>query len=147
MTGFVGKFEDGKLTDLPTTEFYDSRHFRAAGKPESFDVGLRVWRLGTAAAEVQFSKLLSELPGAKTTDEVGDTSFRAKSGGIAGLAFLVRDRGVVVSMTCGASQCTEPESAHEAGQAGRIAARRAAAGGAAPEPPAEREAAGGAEGR
>ena len=62
VTGFVGKFEDGKLTDLPTTEFYDSRHFRAAGKPESYDVGLRVWRLGTAAAEVQFKKLMSTLP-------------------------------------------------------------------------------------
>jgi len=108
VTGFVGKFEDGKLTDLPTTEFYDSRHFRASGKPESFDVGLRVWRLGTAAAEVQFKKLMSTLPDAKTTDEVGDTSFRAKSGGIGGLIYLVRDRGVVVSMTCGASQCTEP---------------------------------------
>ena len=108
VTGFVGKFEDGKLTDLPTTEFYDSRHFRAAGKPESFDVGLRVWRLGTAAAEVQFKKLMSTLPDAKITDEVGDSSFRAKSGGIAGLIYLVRDRGVVVSMNCGASQCTEP---------------------------------------
>jgi hypothetical protein len=108
VTGFVGKFEDGKLTDLPTTEFYDSRHFRAAGKPESYDVGLRVWRLGTAAAEVQFKKLMSTLPDAKTTDEVGDTSFRAKSGGIAGLVYLVRDRGIVVSMNCGSAQCTEP---------------------------------------
>jgi len=108
VTGFVGKFEDGRLTDLPTTEFYDSRHFRAAGKPESYDVGLRVWRLGTAAAEVQFKKLMSTLPDAKTTDEVGDTSFRAKSGGIAGLIYLVRDRGIVVSMNCGSAQCTEP---------------------------------------
>jgi hypothetical protein len=108
VTGFVGKFEDGKLTDLPTTEFYDSRHFRAAGKPENYDVGLRVWRLGTAAAEVQFKKLMSTLPDARITDEVGDTSFRAKSGGIAGLVYLVRDRGIVVSMNCGAAQCTEP---------------------------------------
>ena len=54
VTGFAGKFEIGKLTDLPTTEFYDSRHFKAAGKPESFDVALRVWRLGTAAAEAQY---------------------------------------------------------------------------------------------
>ena len=62
VTGYVGKFEDGKLTDLPTTEFYDSRHFKAVGKPESYDVGLRVWRLGTAAAEVQYRKLMSTLP-------------------------------------------------------------------------------------
>src|SRR5262245_59801498 len=108
VTGYVGKFEDGKLTDLPTTEFYDSRHFKAAGKSEAYDVGLRVWRLGTAAAEVQFRKLQSTLPEAKTTDEVGDASFRARSGGIAALVYLVRERGVVVSMTCGGSQCTEP---------------------------------------
>jgi len=108
VTGYVGKFEDGKLTDLPTTEFYDSRHFKALGKPESYDVGLRVWRLGTAAAEVQYGKLMSTLPGAHPTDELGDASFRAKTEQIGGLVFLVRERGVVVSMTCGNAQCTEP---------------------------------------
>jgi hypothetical protein len=108
VTGYVGKFEDGKLTDLPTTEFYDSRHFKAVGKPESYDVGLRVWRLGTAAAEVQYGKLMGTLPGAHATDEVGDASFRAKTEQIGGLVFLVRERGVVVSMTCGTSQCAEP---------------------------------------
>jgi hypothetical protein len=107
VTGFVGKFEDGKLTDLPTTEFYDSRHFKAVGKPEGFDVGLRVWRLGPAAAEAQYRKLIEELPGARTTDEMGDASLRARSGEINGLAFLVRERGVVASLTCGASQCPE----------------------------------------
>jgi hypothetical protein len=108
VTGYVGKFEDGKLTDLPTTEFYDSRHYKAAGKTESYDVGLRLWRLGTAAAEVQYRKLQSTLPDAKTSDEVGDASFRARQGGIAALVYLVRERGVVVSMTCGGSQCPEP---------------------------------------
>jgi hypothetical protein len=108
VTGYVGKFEDGKLTDLPTTEFYDSRHFKAVGKPESYDVGLRVWRLGPAAAEVQYGKLMTTLPEARATDEVGDASFRARSGGIAALVYLVRERGVVVSMTCGGSQCPEP---------------------------------------
>lgn len=108
VTGYVGRFDAGKLTDLPTTEFYDSEHFKAQGKPESFDVGLRVWRLGAAAAEVQYQRLLAELPGAVAKDEIGDASLRAKSGQINGLAFLVRDRGVVVSLTCGAAQCTEP---------------------------------------
>ncbi len=107
VTGFVGKFEDGKLTDLPTTEFYDSRHFKAVGKPEGYDVGLRVWRLGSAAADAQYRKLLDELPGAHTTDEVGDASLRARSGEINGLAFFVRERGVVASLTCGAAQCPE----------------------------------------
>ncbi len=108
VTGFVGKFDASKLTDLPTTEFYDSTHFKAQGKPESFDVGLRVWKLGPAAAEVQYQRLLSELPGAAAKDEIGDASLRARTGQINGLAFLVRDRGVVVSVTCGAAQCTEP---------------------------------------
>lgn len=108
VTGYVGKFEDGKLTDLPTTEFYDSRHFKALGKPESYDVGLRVWRLGASASEVQYGKLMAALPDARTTDEVGDGSFRAKAGALGGLVFLVRERGVVVSLTCGAAQCPEP---------------------------------------
>jgi hypothetical protein len=107
VTGYVGKFDDGKLTDLPTTEFYDSRHFKAQGKPESYDVGLRVWRLGAAAAEVQYHKLVEELPNAHATDEVGDASFRARSGLINGLTFLGRERGVVVSLTCGTAQCTD----------------------------------------
>jgi hypothetical protein len=107
VTGYVGPFEVGKLADLPTTEFYDSRHFKAQGKPESHDVGLRVWRLGAAAAEVQYGKLQRELPQASVTDELGDGSFRARAGEIQGLVFLVRDRGVVVSLTCGTGQCTE----------------------------------------
>jgi hypothetical protein len=65
-----------------------------------------VWRLGTAA-EAQYRKLLAELPGARVTDEVGDASLRARSGQVNGLAFLVRERGIVASLTCGASQCPE----------------------------------------
>jgi hypothetical protein len=107
VTGYVGTFEDGKLADLPTTEFYDSRHFKAKEHPENYDVGLRVWRLGSAAAEVQYQKLLHELPQASSTDEIGDASFRVRSGQIEGLVFLVRERGVVVSLTCGANQCVE----------------------------------------
>jgi hypothetical protein len=107
VTGYVGGFDVGKLADLPTTEFYDSRHFKAKGKPESHDVGLRVWRLGAAAAEVQFGKLQRELPQASGSDELGDASFRARAGEIQGLVFLVRERGVVVSLTCGSGQCTE----------------------------------------
>jgi hypothetical protein len=108
VTGYAGSFETGKLTDLPTTEFYDSLHFKAEGRPESFDVGLRLWRLGTAGAEAQYRKLLAELPGAQAKDEIGDGSLRARAGDLLGLAFLSRERGIVVSLTCGVSQCTEP---------------------------------------
>jgi hypothetical protein len=109
VTGYPGKFEVGKLADLPSTEFYDSRHFKAGGKPESYDVALRVWRLGTAGAEAQYRKLLTQLPGAKTADEIGDASLRAKTADVTGVAFLLRDRGAVVSVTCGIAQCPDPE--------------------------------------
>jgi hypothetical protein len=107
VTGYPGKFDVGKLADLSSTEFYDSRHFKAVGKPENYDVALRVWQLGAPAAEAQYRKLLGQLPGASTTDEIGDTSLRARTGDVAGLAFLLRDRGVVVSVTCGTAQCTD----------------------------------------
>jgi hypothetical protein len=108
VTGYPDAFEAGKLSDLPTTEFYDSRHFKAVGKPESYDVALRVWLLGAAGAEQQYRKLLAELPGAAVTDEIGDTSLRARSADVSGLAFLLRERGAVVSISCGVAQCTDP---------------------------------------
>ena len=107
VTGYVGKFVDERLADLPTTEFYDSRHFKAEGRPESYDVALRVWRLGAAAAEVQYQKLQQEVEGANGTDEIGDASFRARSAAAEALVFLMRERGVVISLTCGKDQCTE----------------------------------------
>jgi hypothetical protein len=107
VTGYVGTFDAGRLSDLPTTEFYDSRHFKAKGHAESYDVGLRVWRLGAAAAEVQYGQLQRELPKPTITDEIGDASFVARAGQIQGLVFLVRERGVVVSLTCGADQCSD----------------------------------------
>jgi len=108
VTGFAGKFDLGKLGDLPTTEFYDSRHFKAQGKPEAYDVALRVWRLGSAAAEAQFRKLVTELPGATPTNDIGDAAALAKGKGTSALLFLAREHGAVVSVTCGASQCSEP---------------------------------------
>jgi hypothetical protein len=109
VTGYAGKFEVGRLADLPSTEFYDSRHFKAGGRPESYDVALRVWLLGAAGAEAQYRKLLGELPGARAADEIGDASLRAKNPDVSGVAFLLRDRGAVVSVTCGISQCPDPE--------------------------------------
>ena len=107
VTGYAGAFLTSDLKDLPTTEFYDSLHFKAEGQEESFDVGLRVWKLGEDGAEAQYRKLLGELPGAKPRDEIGDASLRARTGDIYGLAFILRQRGIVVSLTCGVRQCTE----------------------------------------
>jgi hypothetical protein len=107
VTGYPGEFEVGKLKDLPTTEFYDSLHFKARGQPETSDLALRLWRLGAAGAEAQYNKLLGQLPGATRADEVGDASLRARTSSVVGLAFLSRDRGTVVSLSCGVKQCTE----------------------------------------
>jgi hypothetical protein len=108
VTGYAGEFEVGRLSDLPRTEFYDSRHFKARGQTEKYDLGVRVWRLGEAGAEAQYRKLLGQLPGAVVADEIGDASLRARQGDLLGLAFLERARGIVVALTCGTAQCSEP---------------------------------------
>ena len=108
VTGFAGEFEVGRLMDRVRSDVYDSRHFKAKGKPsEAFDVGVRVWALGPAGAETQFRKLTGELPAAVPTEEIGDRSVRAHGGEVWGLAFLLREKGVVVQISCGTSQCTE----------------------------------------
>ena len=108
VTGFAGEFEVGRMTDRVRSDVFDSRHFKAKGKPEAFDVGVRVWAIGPAAAEEQFKKLVGELPAAVATEEIGDQSLRARGGDVWGLAFLLREKGLVVQLSCGTSQCTEP---------------------------------------
>jgi hypothetical protein len=108
VTGFAGEFEVSRLADQVRSDVYDSRHFKAKGKPEAYDVAVRVWAVGPAAAEGQFGKLVGELPAAIATEEIGDRSLRARGGDVLGLAFLLRERGLVVQLSCGASQCTEP---------------------------------------
>jgi hypothetical protein len=108
VTGFAGEFDLSRMADRVRSDVYDSRHFRAKGKPEAYDVGLRVWALGSTGAEDQFSKLVKELPAAFATEEIGDRSLRARGGDVLGLAFLLRERGLVLQLSCGTSQCTEP---------------------------------------
>ena len=107
VTGFAGELEIGRLTDRVRSDVYDSRHFKAKGKTEAFDVGVRVWTSSPVAAEAQFQKLKGELPAATATEEIGDQSLRARGGDVAGMAFLLRERGLVVQLSCGTSQCTE----------------------------------------
>jgi hypothetical protein len=107
VTGYAGELDVGRLMDRVRTEDYDSRHFKAAGKPEAYDVGLRVWASSPDEAESQFRKLAQELPAATPTEEIGDRSIRARGGEVLGLAFLLRERGVVVQISCGVLQCTD----------------------------------------
>jgi hypothetical protein len=108
VTGFAGEFEVSRLTDRVRSDVYDSRHFKAKGKPEAYDMAVRVWSGSSAAADAQFEKLVGELPAAVATEEIGDRSLRARGGDVLGLAFLLREKGLVVQLSCGTSQCTEP---------------------------------------
>ena len=60
VTSYAGDFIVEKLTDLPTTPSYDSRHFKAVGKTETFDAALRVWKLTPAGADARFAKLAAD---------------------------------------------------------------------------------------
>ena len=137
VTSYAGDFIVEKLTDLPTTSSYDSRHFKAVGKPETFDAAIRVWKLTPAGAEARFAKLATEVPHAEHKDEIGDKSLRGFDGRIVAVAALDQKRGVVIELTCGLDQC------HDADQAAallrRVMARadRLARGAPVPVPPSE----------
>src|SRR5207245_9827761 len=98
-----------RLTDLPRTSFYDSHHFKAVGQPEKFDLALRLWRLPTPDASAQWDKLLTTLPGAKGSDEIGTKSLRAGEGDILAVAWYDEPPGTVVQLTCGRGQCADYE--------------------------------------
>lgn len=109
VTGYAGDFEVGRLLDRVRSDVYDSKHFKAKGKSsEAFDVAIRVWASSPAAAEAQFKNLVAELPAATPTEEIGDRSVRARGGEVVGLAFLLVERGLVIQLSCGKLQCTEP---------------------------------------
>jgi len=111
ITGCDGTFETGPLNDEPDTTAYSSQHFKAMGQPESFDVALRLWRLGPDEAASRYRELLDGLPGAAVRDEIADRSLRATEGAIIGIGFIDQARGVVVLLTCGTAQCKTPEVA------------------------------------
>ena len=115
-TKYDGQFETGPLSDEPDTATYSSQHFKALGRPESWDVALRVWRLDAAKATERYEELLTQLPGVTEKDEIASRSFVAvetAQGGneIRGVGFLDGTRGIVVLLTCGASQCTNVDDA------------------------------------
>ncbi len=111
VTGYKGNFTVDKLGDLPTTPTYDSRHFRAAEKAETFDLALRVWKLSPISAQARYDKLLKDIPHAQAKDEVADSSLRGYDGRIIAVAAIDNTRGVVVELTCGLDQCRDADQA------------------------------------
>ena len=86
-------------------------HFKALGRPESFDVALRMWRLESAAATERYEELLTQLDTATEKDDIATRSFSVAEGDIRGVGFLDSARGVVVLFTCGQGQCSSTEDA------------------------------------
>jgi hypothetical protein len=109
-TKYDGGFETGPLSDEPDTATYSSQHFKALGRPETWDVAIRVWRLDPGKAQERYDELLN-LPNAQITekDEIASRSFQAIENGIHGVGFLDGPRGVVVLLTCGSAQCSRIE--------------------------------------
>jgi hypothetical protein len=111
-TKYDGGFETGPLSDEPDTATYSSQHFKALGRPETWDVALRLWRLDPGKAQERYDELLTLLPGTVEKDDVGTRSFVASEGDIRGVGFLDAPRGIVVLMTCGTSQCISQDDAN-----------------------------------
>ena len=104
-TGYDGGFETGPLNDDPDTATYSSQHFKALGRPQTFDVAVRVWQLEPGEAQKRYGALLDSLPGVEERNEIANRSLRASENQIHGVAFLDGQRGLVVLITCGADQC------------------------------------------
>ena len=113
-TKYDGGFETGPLSDEPDTAAYSSQHFKALGRPETWDVALRLWRLEGPQAEDRYEELLGSLPDAVQKDDIASKSFIATEKlptgeVIRGVGFLDAARGLVVLLTCGQDQCSSPE--------------------------------------
>ncbi len=110
-TRYDGGFETGPLSDEPDTVQYSSQHFKALGRPETWDVAVRVWRLEADKAQERYDELLTQLPGITETDAIATRSFTASENDIRGVGFLDAPRGIVVLMTCGSNQCISQDDA------------------------------------
>jgi len=108
-TRYDGNFETGPLADEPDTATYSSQHFKALGRPESWDIAIRMWRLEPGKAQDRYEELLTQLPNTVEKDEVGTRSFVASEGEIRGYGFLDAPRGIVLFINCGSNQCTGPD--------------------------------------
>ena len=75
-TKYDGGFETGPLSDEPDTATYSSQHFKALGRPETWDVAIRLWRLDPGKAQERYEELLTQLPGIVEKDDVANRSFQ-----------------------------------------------------------------------
>ncbi len=108
VTGYNGAVALERLGDIEQSPTYDSRHFRAEGRPESFDVAYRVFRPRTESEAVErYQALLKKTPNAEERDEVADRSMRGSEGPILAAGALDKENRLVILLTCGQSQCRD----------------------------------------
>ncbi|MCD6500101.1 MAG: hypothetical protein J7M25_17550 [Deltaproteobacteria bacterium] len=98
-------FETGRLATLKRTADVDSIHFKAVGKPQTYDLAYRVWRLSPGRLTSFYRKLYQEYPNSRSVDLVGNRSFEAGNATVLAQVFLDRKHSVVVSVTCGTQLC------------------------------------------
>jgi hypothetical protein len=110
-TRYDGNFETGPLSDEADTATYSSQHYKAMGRAESWDVALRMWRLGPEGAQERYDELLTQLPSVDEKDTIATRSFVSSEKEIRGVGFLDAQRGIVVLLTCGSSQCSSIDDA------------------------------------
>lgn len=115
-TRYDGSFETGPLGDEPDTATYSSQHYKALNRNETWDVALRMWRLEPDQALERYEELRGGLPSVEERDEIASKSLRAIENDINGVVFLDGQRGLVVLITCGKSQCPKPEDVVSLGQ-------------------------------
>jgi hypothetical protein len=106
VSGHDVTYRAGRLGDLPRTPTYDSLHFRAEDRPETWDAAVRMWRLPTGdAAEGRFQAVAAEVPRAQLGSELADRTLRGSDQGILAGALLDKKAGLVLELTCGVDAC------------------------------------------
>ena len=116
-TQYEGAFESGPLDDEPDTSEYSSQHFRAADKPGTYDIALRLWRMkSNDDASQRYLEIFDKTPTKEERADLGDGSenspdrgFVAKDGQVYGVAFLDHDKNLVGLLTCGEGLCKSNE--------------------------------------
>jgi hypothetical protein len=111
VTGFSGTFVIDRLADLPQSPGYDSKHFRAENKPESYDAAIRVWRLPAAATAARWETMVKEIPHASEGHAAGDASVTGYDGKILAAGVVVKSKGLVLELTCGVDLCRDTTQA------------------------------------
>ena len=101
------RFEIGVLTDLERTFFYHGVHFRAQGRSEPYDVGLRVWQAPPGGLTPVIETIETTMAGASRTQDVTPETWVLEAEGVMAVAFIDRAAEVGVLLTCGDMQCAD----------------------------------------